>query len=195
MNLAKYLQSYKGALDTARFQKHIIFLLLISNVVQGLALSSKERTVVMVPPALESEAWVAKTDGSMNMKETWATYAANLLGNVTPRSVSTIGPLLGKIVAPGAYKQVMDSVAQLKKEVETEQLEIQFAPTGVVPIPSKDLVAVSGEFRMRSARGVEKRFVRTYLIGVNVRDYTPSIRSIEILEGPYKPGMLSKEEK
>jgi len=194
MNLNDYMKSWKGAIEGNKFSKQVIFLLLISNVVLGIALSSKERTVVMVPPHLDQEAWVAKQEASMSMKESWATYVATMLGNVTPRSVNALGPMLGKIVHPGAYKEVMASIAALGKEVETEQLEIQFSPSGVFYVPSKDVVAVSGEFRMRSARGNEKKFVRTYLIGVGVRNYTPSVKSIEILEGPYKPGVVAESE-
>lgn len=194
MKLGSYFDSYEGALNANKASKYVMLLLVIANVVLGIALTSKERTIVMVPPNLEQEAWVAKQDAGMSMKETWATYVATLLGNVTPRSVNTLGPMLSKIVAPGAYKQVMDSIAALEKEVKTEQLEIQFSPTGVFYVPSRDVVAVSGEFRMRSARGIEKKFVRTYEIGVGIRNYTPSIESIEIYEGAYKPGSTPKTE-
>ena len=194
MKLDDYFKTFKGAVETNRYSRLLILLLLISNIVLGIAVSSKSSTVVMVPPNLEQDAWVTSQDGSMSLRESWATYVATLLGNVTPRSVNQVGPMLGKIIYPGAYKEVMEHIAVLKREVETEQLEIQFAPTGVFPIPSKNAVAVSGEFRMRSARGNEKRFLRTYVIGMNVRNYQPSVYSIEILEGPYKPGQLSREE-
>lgn len=195
MNFKDFFSSYQGSLAAARYQKHIIFLLLVSNVILGIALSSKERTVVMVPPNLEQDTWVSKTDASISLKETWAVYVATMLGNVTPRSVAGLGPMLQKIVAPGAYKDVMDNLATLKKEVDAEQIEIQFSPTGVFAIPSKDKVAVSGEFRLRSARGAEKKFVRTYVIGLKTRNYQPSVTSIQIVEGAYKPGMKPNEEK
>lgn len=195
MKLGEYFKTYTGALQANAHSKYIILLLVIANVVLGIALSSKERTIVMVPPNLEQEAWVSKQDSGMSMKESWAIYVATLLGNVTPRSVESLSPMLGKIIAPGSYKEVMDSIAVLEKEVKTEQLEIQFSPTGVFYVPSRDVVAVSGEFRMRSARGVEKRFVRTYEIGVSTRSYTPSVRSIQIYEGPYKPGEVATQEK
>lgn len=193
MNLSNYFKSYKGALEANRYSRVLIILLGISNVVLGIAVSMKDRTVVMVPPTLEQEAWVASTDGSMSLRESWATYVATLLGNVTPRSINQVGPMLGKIIYPGAYKEVMESLAVLKKEVETEQLEIQFSPTGVFNIPSKNQVAVSGEFRMRSARGAEKKFIRTYLIGMAIRNYAPSVTSIDIIEGPYKPGQSTTQ--
>ena len=193
MKLSDYFNTYKGAIEVNRYSRLLVLLLAISNVVLGIAVSTKDRTVVMVPPVLEQDAWVTTQDGSMSLRESWATYVAMMLGNVTPRSVNQVGPMLGKIVYPGAYKEVMESLAVLKKEVETEQLEIQFSPTGVFNIPSKNKVAVSGEFRMRSARGAEKRFIRTYLIGVGIRNYSPSVTSIEILEGPYKPGQLTNQ--
>lgn len=194
MKLTEYFESYEGALKANKVSKLIVLLLLISNIILGIALSSKEHTVVMVPPNLEDEVWVSKQDGGMSLKESWASYVATLLGNVTPRSVNQLSPMLQKIIYPGAYKDIMESISALEKEVTTEQLEIQFSPTGVFYVPSRDVVAVSGEFRMRSARGIEKRFVRTYEIGISIRNYAPSVSSIEIYEGAYKPGDVPKND-
>lgn len=188
MKLTKYFNTFNGALEANRYHRVLLIIFAISNVVLGLALSTKDRTVVMVPPVLEQEAWVTRQDGSMSLRESWAVYVATLLGNVTPRSVAQVGPMLGKVIYPGAYEGVMKSLSALEKEVKTEQLEIQFSPTGVFSIPSKNQVAVSGEFRMRSARGSEKKFIRTYLIGVRIVNYRPAVYAIDIQEGPYKPG-------
>lgn len=110
-------------------------------------------------------------------------YIATLLGNTTPRTVSGLSPALGKIVAPGVYGQIMQQLADLKKEVQTEQLEIQFSPSGVFYLPQRDVVAVTGELRMRSSRGIEKKFIRTYEIGLRFRDYKPTMTSLKIYEG------------
>lgn len=193
MNLKDFFGSYQGALAAAKYQKHIIFLLLIANIVMGIALSSKSQTVVLVPPNLEQDAWVSKQDASISMRESWATYVATLVGNVTPRSVNALQPMLEKIVAPSAFNAVMENLAFLRKEVQAEQIEIQFSPTGVFAIPSQNKVAVTGEFRLRSARGVEKKFLRTYLIGVDTRNYRPAVTSLEIMEGAYKPGTRQAE--
>lgn len=195
MKLNQYFKSYQGMIEASKYQKYLIFLLVIANVVLGLAVSTKDTKIVMLPPVADKEMWVTAQDASMTLRESWALHVATLVGNVTPRSAGNLDALLGSIIAPGAYEDVMRTIADLKKEVETEQIEIQFSPTGLYSIPSKHQVAVSGELRMRSLRGTEKRFVQTYLIGVDVRNYKPSIRSIVIQEGPYKPGQAAEEKK
>lgn len=193
MKGAKYFQSWQGSLKANKLLMGALALSLLTNIVLAMSASSKQAIVVVQPPPLSEEAWISKSDASMSMKESWGLYIATLLGNTTPRSVAGLSPVIGKIVSPGAYQQIMSALAEMKKEVESEQLEIQFSPTGVFYVPSRNVVAVSGELRMRSARGIEKRFVRTYEIGLDFRDYQPRMRSLDIYEGPFRLNPKTEE--
>jgi conjugal transfer pilus assembly protein TraE len=186
MKGSKYWKDYKGALSENKLNRYILIGSVIVNVILAIGLASKTTTVVMQPPLLQEEGWIARSDASMSMKESWGMYIATLLGNTTPRTVSGLTPALGKIVAPGVYGQIMQQLADLKKEVQTEQLEVQFSPSGVFLLPQRDIVAVTGELRMRSSRGIEKKYVRTYEIGLRFRDYKPTMTSLEFYEGQLK---------
>lgn len=183
MKASKYLKDYKGALSENKLNRYILIGSVLINIILAIGLASKSTTVVMQPPLLQEDGWVGRSDASMSMKESWGMYIATLLGNTTPRTVSGLTPALGKIVAPGVYGQIMQQLADLKKEVQTEQLEIQFSPSAVFYLPQRDIVAVTGELRMRSSRGIEKKFVRTYEIGLRFRDYKPTMTSLAIYEG------------
>lgn len=196
MKINHYLGTFKGATQANKLSGFIILVLALANVLLLLALNSKDTLVMMAPPLSTQDEWISKGDASMGMKESWGQYIAVLLGNTTPRSVSGITPIIGKVAAPGAYQPLMAALAELKREVEEEQLEIQFSPSDVRYIPSRDVVAVSGEMRMRGVRGDEKRFVRTYEVGMRFRNYQPQMTSLDIYEGPLKvQGSQSEGEK
>lgn len=188
MKINQYLETFRGAKQANKLSGLIIAGLLLSNLLLVFMLNNKDTIVTMSPPLSSQDEWLSKGDASMGMKESWGEYIAILLGNTTPRSIAGMSPIIGKVAAPGAYSSLMGALADLKREVEQEQLELQFSPSDVRYIPSRDVVAVSGELRMRGLRGDERRFVRTYEIGIRFRNYMPQMTSLEIYEGPLKVG-------
>lgn len=183
MKGSKYFGTFQGALKENKLFRLLLIASVITNIILALGLSSKSTTVTMLPPMLQEEGWVSRSDASMSMKESWGMYIATMLGNTTPRTVGGLSPALSKIVAPGAYNKIIESLANLEKEVKREQIEIQFSPSGVFLLPQRDIVAVTGEMRVRSARGVEKKSIRTYEMGLDFRNYKPTLTSINWYEG------------
>lgn len=186
MKKTSYFSTFQGALKENKITRMILIGSIITNIVLAMGIAGRSTTVVFQPPLLMEEGWVSRTDASMSMRESWGMYIATLIGNTTPRTVGGLAPALGKITAPGAYAQVMDLLATLQKDVRKEQLEIQFSPSGVFLLPQRDVVAVTGEMRIRSARGVEKKFIRTYELGIAFRNFHPSLTSINFYEGQLK---------
>lgn len=186
MKKLNYFSTFQGALKENKITRLLLVGSMVTNIVLAMGMAAQSTTVVLQPPLLMEEGWVARSDASMSMRESWGMYIATLIGNTTPRTVGGLSPALGKITSPEAYSQVMDLLADLQKEVRKEQLEIQFSPSGVFLLPQRDVVAVSGEMRIRSARGVEKKFIRTYELGIAFRNYHPSLTSINFYEGQLK---------
>lgn len=194
MKLSSYLQTFKGAKQANKLGAVVILISLLMNLILVFSVSNKDTVVVMAAPLSTQDEWLSKGDASMGMKESWAQYIAILLGNTTPRSVAGVSPIIGRIASPGAYSSLMGVLAEMQREIEQEQLEIQFTPNDVRYIPSRDIVAVSGEMRMRGIRGDEKRFLRTYEVGLRFRNYMPQMTSLDVYEGPFKISGAQPEE-
>lgn len=194
MKLNTYLQTFRGAKKANQLGAVVLLISLLMNLLLVFAVSNKETVVVMSPPLSTQDEWLSKSDASIGMKEAWGAWVALLLGNTTPRSIGLVSPMITQVAAPGSYQSLLSALADMKREVEQEQIELQFVPNDVRYIPTRDVVAVSGEMRIRGVRGEEKRFVRTYEIGLRFRNYMPQMTSLDVYEGSFKLAGSQPEE-
>jgi hypothetical protein len=84
VRLARFLETWRGLTLENRFHRVVLLGLVASNLVSAVALLHAERTVVLVPPGLEGPVEVARESAAREVKEAWALYLAELLGNVSP---------------------------------------------------------------------------------------------------------------
>lgn len=194
MKLAQYSQTLGGALKENQLSRLVILGLVVSNLLSLFIALSKHDIVVMVPPGLSTKSELAHNQASAGIKESWATYIAMMLGNVTPRTAPYLTETLGKFIAPGAYKTILDAISTQTKLIQDQQVTIQFVPNEVFYLPAKDVVVVSGEFSMRGMRDAERQMVRTYEIGIGVQDYMVRMTSLKVYEGPWSPDQGSKKQ-
>jgi|GEM_PF-1432826 conjugal transfer pilus assembly protein TraE len=187
MKLEQYSRTLKGALQENKLTRYVMLGLVVSNVVLAMGMVSKDETVVMVPPDISQEARLASNSANAALKETWATHVAMQLGNVTPRTAAYVSEQLGKIVSPPVYQPFMESLAEQAQRIKDDQITIQFSPTHVFYVQEKDVVVVSGEYAVRGMRAAEKRSIRTYEIGIEVKNYHVIVSSLSAYEGPWAP--------
>ena len=185
MKMATYYKSWKGSLEENRMGRYVMVGLMLSNLILAMIAFGRNETVVMVPPGISERVAIGASEGSPGIKEMWGVQVAMLMGNATPRNVAYIGDQVGKILSPAVFNQVQEALAAQSKRIADENLTIQFTPNQVFHLPSKDVVVVSGEYSLRGMRGAEQRMVRTYEIGVRIRNYMVRVDSFEVYEGPW----------
>lgn len=185
MKLPEYLKTWKGSLSENKYSRYIILTLAITNLVLVMLVTSKNETVVLVPPEITRDSKLSARDASSGYKEAWATHVAMLLGNVTPRTAQYVSEHVGKIMGPSVYRQMMQGITEQATRISTEQLTIQFSPTTAFYVPERDVVVVSGEYTIRGMQNSEQRMVRTYEIGVDVNNYVVRVESLEVYEGAW----------
>lgn len=195
MKMSDRFKTLKGALAENTINRYVLLVLVAANLVLAILAFGRKETVVMIPPNLSEKVEISESEASSGLKESWATYVAMMMGNVTPRNAQYLTELIGKIVAPNIYKEFLDSITEQTQLIEDEQLTLQFTPSQVFYLPAKDVVVVSGEFSLRGMRSVEKRMIRTYEIGVAIRNYRAQITSFVVYEGPWAAGREEKVEK
>ena len=96
MNLVRFRQTWQRLVTENRFHRGLLSALLATNLLTLIALLQAERTVVLVPPILESQVNVARASASQEVKEAWGLFVTELLGNVTP----TNAPVLRQTLEP-----------------------------------------------------------------------------------------------
>ena len=86
MTLADFLATWRGLTLENRLHRLAVLGLIGTNLITAVALLRADHTVVLVPPVLEGQVSVARESASQEVKEAWALYVAELLGNVSPSS-------------------------------------------------------------------------------------------------------------
>ena len=77
------------------------------------------------------------------------------------------------------------SVSEQATQIKAEQISIQFAPREVFYHPVLKKVIVSGDYWIRGSRNSEQKMVRTYVMGVTVKNYVVQLSSLQTQEGPW----------
>ncbi|WP_394697365.1 TraE/TraK family type IV conjugative transfer system protein [Pseudoxanthomonas japonensis] len=159
--------------------------MLICNLLLGIALIAKDKTVVLVPPRLLGEASVTADDADAAFKESFGLSLATMLGNVTPTTAPFLADNVSRYVAPEAHREMVAAVTEQADQIKGEQISIQFAPKEVFYHPGIKKVIVSGDYWIRGARNSEQKMVRTYELGLDVRNYSVQLVSLKTYEGPW----------
>ncbi|WP_440986226.1 TraE/TraK family type IV conjugative transfer system protein (plasmid) [Xanthomonas sontii] len=159
--------------------------LLACNLVLGLVILTKDKTVVLAPPRLLGEASITADDADAAYKESFGLGFATMLGNVTPATAPFLAKNIARYVAPEATREMVAAVNEQAEQIKSEQISIQFSPKQVFYHPVLKKVIVSGDYTLRGARNSEQSMVRTYVLGVTVRNYTVQLTSLDTQEGPW----------
>ncbi|KLB23167.1 TraE/TraK family type IV conjugative transfer system protein [Xanthomonas hortorum pv. gardneri] len=185
MKLRLFTSTWNGL----HLQNHLLLafsvLMIICNLFLGIALIAKDKTVVLVPPRLIGEASVTANDADAAFKESFGLSLATMMGNVTPTTAPFLADNVARYVAPEAHREMIAAVSEQAEQIKGEQISIQFAPKEVFYHPGIKKVIVSGDYWIRGARNSEQKMVRTYELGLTVRNYSVQLSSLKTYEGPW----------
>ena len=179
MTLTDFLNTWSGKQMELRVLRLLAVGLLLTNLAGAYALATVEKTVVLVPPVLEGQVQVARDSASQEVREAWALYVAELLGNTAPGTAgfleAAIEPLLAPALRPGVVKAINEQVAEIKRE----RVRIDFAVRAIAHDPKTGMIYVSGTQTTTGPGGNPKAQPRTYELQVGFRNYRPIITHID----------------
>lgn len=126
-------------------------------------LVGKER-VVIVPPIVNRDFWVATDTVSDSYLEQMAEFFAGLLLNVTPNSFVTRSEHLLQHVAPNAYPTLKTQLVEQKLELERRAMSTTFHPSSFKVDRNKLLVELKGELKILVGNAPIQSQTKTYHI-------------------------------
>jgi len=126
-------------------------------------LVGRER-VVIVPPIVNRDFWVATDMVSDSYLEQMAEFFAGLLLNVTPNSFATRSEHLLQHVAPNAYPTLKTQLVEQKLELERRAMSTTFHPASFKVDRKKLLVELKGELKILVGRASVESQTKTYRI-------------------------------
>lgn len=197
MNIDQLLQTWKGALAENRFHRIVTLTLAVALAVAAWGLLRQDSVVVLVPPDLREEVWIARDDAQIAYRKSWGLYLAELLGNVAPGSVDLIAGAVEPLLAPAIHARVMEVLHRQAQQIREDRINLRFTPREVLYEPETQKVFIAGYSFVSGALGdEEKRLQRAWEFGIEVAGYAPRVTHIDTYEGkPRTQAELRRGEK
>ncbi|MCU0836407.1 MAG: type IV conjugative transfer system protein TraE [Chromatiaceae bacterium] len=180
MTLADFLATWRGLTLENRLHRLAVLGLIGTNLLTAVALLRAERTVVLVPPLLEGQVSVARAAASQEVKEAWALFVAELLGNVSPAGAEFLERALDPLLAPSLRRSVLEVLAEQVREIQRERVSMRFTVRELLYDPASDTVFVTGIQTTTGPGGKPVARPRTYEVVVGFQNYRPVIRHLDV---------------
>lgn len=187
MKGSKYFETFRGAKNENRLSRVVILGLTLVCILLSFSLMSRKQAIVQIPPGLTEQGTLLPDNASPPVKEAWGAYFAETLGNVTPRSADFTARRLSPYLSAPIYKDVMQLIAKEVKTIKDQSVSTSFVPTNVFYVPSQDVVVVSGQYSMRGIQKQSIESVKTFVLGVTIRNYMVTLTSLQTYAGPWTP--------
>lgn len=179
MNLVRFRQTWQRLVTENRFHRGILIALLGTNFLTLIGLLQAERTVVLVPPILEQQVNVARASASQEVKEAWALFITELLGNVTPTNAPFLRQTLEPLLNPKLRRAVAAILDDQVEALQRDRVSVRFAPELVQYEAASDRVRISGTQVITGSGADPVTRPRTYEIQVAFRHYRPLITHLD----------------
>ncbi len=183
MNFEKFLQSWEGITKENRIFRVLTIGLVVMNIATAMLAMNADRTVVLVPPAVPGEVEIERDNASLQFKEAWAVFVAEMLGNVTPETADFVSQSLARVLSASIYRQIQDDLTKQIAEIKRDRVSISFYPKEVMHEKETGKMFVTGNFRIQGPGSKPEEKIRTYEMVITVEGYKPVIRHIDAYAG------------
>lgn len=128
-----------------------IVVLSAAVLILSILLFRSHETVVVIPPKLDHKIKISMDMADSGYKKAWATYIAELVGNVTPANAQFVADSVGSLLSPAVHQQVAGELGAEVFKIQKEGLRSTFQPQRISYEPETDKVFVSGSYMEVSA--------------------------------------------
>ncbi|WP_020503508.1 TraE/TraK family type IV conjugative transfer system protein [Lamprocystis purpurea] len=184
MNLHDLLATWDGTHRENRFNRVVILLLVVVNIALAVTVNQTDRTVVLVPPVLDGQVTLARNAASQEVKDAWALFVAELLGNVTPLNAEVLTKALDPLLAPALRQDVLHVLDSQIGEIKREKISLSFQPRSVSRDAGTDTLYVTGNHITSGPAAQPVAIERTYAIRIGFHSYRPVITYLDVYPGP-----------
>ena len=183
MKLDKMGSSWEAMKSNNKMFLYLSLIMATANFLLVTALVNQDHTIVLVPNNLNEKVEVATNHASQGYKKAWATYAATLLGNVTPENADFVLESLNTMVTADIKVQLAESVRRDTQALRDEHVISTFEIRKVGYEPETENVFVTGKHWITGAGAKSGSTTQTFEFKISIRDYVPAITNIALYEG------------
>lgn len=183
MILSEYLASWHGTHATNRLLAVAVIAMAAVAVLESTYLMERERIVVLVPPRLQEQATIGRSQADASYHTAWAHLLADMLGNVTPANAAFLKERLQPLLDPAIFAEVTAALERQLDEIRRERVTLAFEPKRIVFEPATGKTFVTGQSVITGLGSEQKRGVRTYELQLAIDDYRVLVRSLATYDG------------
>lgn len=184
VNLQRFLSTWDGVKRENRVNRVFIGLLIIANIGLAIALNQADRTVVLVPPVLNSEITIGRTTASQEAKDVWALFVVELLGHVTPTNAGFLVKALDPLLAADIRQEVLKLLDTQTAAIKRENVSLSFEPAAIAHDPQNENIYITGR-HVTSGPGAQPVTIeRTFVVRIVVQNYRPRVAYLDVYPGP-----------
>lgn len=196
MNLKKFSTTWSGLKAENKLYRIVLPVLSFALVISVWSQSTKQETVILVPPNIPEKMEVSTKKASGSFKRTWGLFVAELAGNVTPGNVDFVKEALQQMMSSNAWHAISESIAVQTQMIKDENLTIKFEPRDVYYEDQSDKVFVTGSSTITGSGGKSMKKKRVFELGISIAGYSPKIMSFDSYEGePHTLDYIEREAK
>jgi len=188
MNLQRFLATWAGLTLENRVNRVIILLLIGVNCVLAVTINQTDRTVVLVPPVLEGAVSVARSSASQEVRDAWALFVAELLGNVTPTNAEFLIKALEPLLSPALRVDVLRVLDAQVAEIRREKVSLAFEPRAVTRDPASGTIYITGTHVTSGPAAKPVSTARTYALRIEFKNYRPVVVFLDSYPGEPRVG-------
>lgn len=160
----------------------IIFQIAVIGIL-SYSLSQAERTIVFAPALADQETFVTKSRASVEYWENFSLMTAHLLGNVQPGNIDFVIQRLREIVAPEAYRQVVDVAIAEFEQIDRQSMSLHFETQRILYDEPLDTYFVVGRQHVILASGRRRTQNLVYEFRWRLENYRPRLLHIDTYTG------------
>lgn len=129
-------------------------LLVIAIIVVATTLSGRETQVRMIPPIMTTEEMrVSENSANQAYSETWAVWAANLIGNVSLENIEETLAMLSRVMTGTLQAELRESIRASVENMRIHGFRLSFKMNDVLYDPTTETVWVTGVLTEHPLRG------------------------------------------
>lgn len=176
--------TWKGLQKQTDFQKKIILGQLVLLGLLVIVLIAKDHTTVLVPPTLNEKTEISLNQANESYKTAWASFAADLVGNVTPHNIDDAMDVIGPLLSPKIYQNVLDDMRATAEQLRLRKATSKFRRDRLTYNPNANIIWVYGYREVTLPNGnTPPGEYRTYKIKVDIVGGLPKISLLEHYKG------------
>jgi len=183
MNINIFSDEWRGTRAENTFLRLLVPLLIVSNIALGIALGTRERETILVPPQISDVMKVSSSKSDINYQKSWGLYIATLIGNITPGNADFVNEQISRFLDATMYHRIKQDLASQIIEIRNNNLTVSFEPNQIMYEDDTGRVFVLGKSQTSGTAGKLTKESRVFELKVDIVNGSPLVKDIQSYQG------------